>query len=162
MITQLPRPGVKHADKAQLRAEVPWAGCGLLHGCRAFLEERGIGQPGFVLKGRAQLFGHGEGDQEAGHRQQIALMPIAPCLRARAAAPGTVAMVAAMPAKVRLRAPGAPVQVAAIGRSAAAFDRAQGPPRRRRGIERPAGGRADAPAACALRSAADTPARGGG
>jgi len=116
-----PRPGVHDAQHAQLRAQSFGMGGQILERLGAGAEEHIQAVLQMGSDPRTQRFGHGESHQEIGDRQQqplpLAGQPIVgvglPALRA-------VAVVAGMILVVELAALGAPEQLAAQSRGAAA------------------------------------------
>ena len=71
MELELAAPGVEHAQNAQLGAQVFNAAGYILQRARAFFEQQRV--PKLLVRAQpgAQAFGHGEGDEVIGKRQQL-------------------------------------------------------------------------------------------
>ena len=133
------RPGVEHAEHAQLRAEPRGVAGQILQGLGTGGKEEIQSELELGTDPGAQRFRHGEGDQEVGDGEQEARrLSLQPGVGVGLAALGTVAVVAGMIAVgVAARTGGARKQFAAQGRSAAAEDLVQdlALPERHRGAE---------------------------
>ena len=116
MIFELARPGVEHAQQAALHAQLGERDVAQRAG--AFAEERAVEFLRVRADHGAQLFGHGEGDEEVRHRQKPGLLSRGPALGVGAAALVAGAMTARMIGEVHLAAGAMKELAAPRGRAA--------------------------------------------
>src|SRR5690242_19307461 len=100
METEIARPGLKHGEQAQLRAEVFVRAADVLQSGRAVAKQERVEDFLVGADDRAQLFRDGEGDQVIRHGQESPPLALQPFGGVGVAALGTGAMIAGVISKV--------------------------------------------------------------
>src|SRR5215213_311482 len=126
VVAHVARPGLQHADQANLRAQKARI-AGQLPQCAGRGAEEQVVEEALVAVGDiTQLAGQCEGDQEVGHWQQQLLLASEPALGSVVLAGRAVAVAAGVVAVARGATGRAAVEVAAQGFGTALLNRAQG------------------------------------
>ena len=125
MIFELTGPGVEHAQQAELGAQMFPVPGNVLQGAGAFLEQPGQENLGMIANNPAQLFRHGEGDEEVRDGEEFGLLFFRPLGRVGLAALEAGPMTARVVDVFGL-ATGAGMELPAQGRRATTQDRRHG------------------------------------